>query len=70
MQKTSVVYTAVNLKHLEVTTDKQRYEELKAQGKIGVLFEPSILDNSFEVPIYIVGLIKEDEDLLQTPKQE
>ncbi|KYG89038.1 hypothetical protein A0U40_13505 [[Bacillus] sp. KCTC 13219] len=45
----------VNLKSLILTNDKEWYEKMKAQGNIGVLFEPSLLIDEVN-PFYLVGI--------------
>ncbi len=59
----TVDFGAVNLKSLILTNDIERYEQIQAQGKIGVLFEPVVLGNAntYETnPFYLVG-IQEDK---------
>lgn len=49
----------VNLKSLVLTNDKAFYEERKAQGNVGCLLEPSVMNGLGILPgkpIYLVGL--------------
>lgn len=55
-------YGQVNLKNLIVTNDIELYEKKKAQGNIGVLFEPKVInDIDLESPpkIYVIGTLED-----------
>ena len=52
-------YGAVNLEKLILTNDTELVEKLKAQGSIGVLFEPKAFEEigvKNDCPIYLVGV--------------
>lgn len=59
---TIIDFGSVNLKSLILTTSVEKYAELKDQGNIGVLFEPSILTSS-EIKessnFYLIGILKD-----------
>ena len=57
----TVDYGRVNLKSLILTTDKSLYKKLKAEGNVGVLFEPKVLPEIERdlQPVYLVGILKE-----------
>ncbi len=55
----TVDFGQVNLKSLILTNDEKHYENMKAQGNIGVLFEPKVLNDlnlKTEIPIYLIGI--------------
>jgi len=57
-------YGSVELEKLILTSDTRLVEKLKAQGNIGVLFEPGAVEG-LEIegmqPIYLVGISKDRE---------
>jgi hypothetical protein len=62
-EKIVVDFGQVNLKSLVLTNDIEQFERLKAQGNIGVLFEPKVLVETKSQEItdfYLVGIRKEE----------
>lgn len=62
----TIDYGQVNLKSLILTNDIQLYEKRKAQGNIGVLFEPKVIKDIDleELPkIYVVGTLGDTQEV-------
>jgi len=58
----SVDFGSVNLSNLILTNDKELYEKKKAQGNIGVLFEPKVLQKpnlEQTVNFYLIGILED-----------
>lgn len=69
----TVDFGSVNLNSLILTNDKELYEKRKAQGNIGVLFEPSVLqDKGFETTtnFYLIGIQEDKQDFHPYPKSD
>lgn len=70
---TIIDFGSVNLESLILTNDKELYERLKAQGNIGVLFEPSVLqDRELEATsnFYLIGIQEDKQDSHPSPKSD
>jgi len=60
-QKFTIDFGAVNLSSLILTNDVTLYDKAKAQNNIGVLFEPTVLeemDNYKATPFYLIGILE------------
>jgi hypothetical protein len=58
----TIDYGKVNLKSLALTNDVKLYERLKAQGNIGVLFEPKVISDVPNINLngfYLVGILED-----------
>lgn len=69
----SVDFGAVNVKSLILTNDKELYEKLKTQSNIGVLFEPSVLNENKSNNItdfYLIGIQEDIQGLRLYPKSD
>lgn len=73
-QKPIIVdFGKVNLKSLILTNDVEHYEKLKTQSNIGVLFEPSVLNENESHNItdfYLIGIQKDKQGQHLYPKSD
>ncbi|MEK4712290.1 hypothetical protein [Sporosarcina sp. FSL K6-5500] len=63
-EKYIIDFGPVNLKSLILTNDVERYEEIKAQSNIGVLFEPTVLGYASlerNANVYLVGITQDKQ---------